>query len=440
MPMFGPVFNSAMKSMAANQYAMSIASNNIANANNPHYTRQRLITQPSIGDRPWGIGTGVDIMGMEALRDRLVEARFRDALSSKFGAETKAGRLSNIETLFNDSQGTGLSQSITDFFNSFQDLAQDPASLAYREQVRVRGSSLVDAIRGKDRELKEIASAANTAVGWNVQQINRLSSEIASVTAQIKQEELHTGAHDLRDRRGALIAELSQYLEVTELDSGDYQLSTSDGRLLVMNDLAVPLDARTITPAIGPGSLRAELETRDTYVPKYLAALDQLAYEISQQVNSIHSTAYDLDGNTGINFFASLSSATGAAEALRLSTEVANSARSIAASRLPAGNDNGAATSIGNLLNAPVFSGGTVMDQYGAMVFAIGSDLAMENANVDQQTALLTQLENRRQSISGVSIDEETLQITQFQRAYEASAQMIRMVDELMQVTLGLVG
>jgi len=439
MSIFGPVLNSATKALAANQYALAVASNNIANANNPDYTRQRLITRPSATTEPWHIGTGVDVVGVQALRDRLLEARYRNTLSNQSGAGMQSGRLGEIEALFNDSNGTGLSQAISGFFNSFHDLAQDPASLTNREQVKMRAGSLIDAIHQKDLEFRQASASANTAIAADVQQINRLSSEIAGLTAQIKAEEATGPAHDLRDRRGALVNELSKYVAVRELDSGDYQLSMNDGHVLVMNGSAQRLSPDAI-PAGAGGSLQAELEIRDSYVPKYSAALDQLAYEIAEKVNGIHSASYDLDGNTNVNLFTPLTSVSGAARSISLSAEVAANSRKIAASNLPSGNDNGAATAIANLLSAPVFSAGSVIEQYSSLVFWIGSDASEANANESEQNAMLTQLENRRQSMSGVSIDEEAVQISQFQRAYEASAQLVSIVDELIQVTLGMVG
>ena len=441
MSTLGQVMNTAMRSIMANQYALSVSSNNIANANNPDFSRQRLIMRPAGPDgSPWGIGMGVDVVGVQALRDDLLEARYRHALSSKFGLQTQAGRLSEMETAFNDSDGTGLLKSITDFFNSFQILSQDPASPTFREQVKTTARLLIEGFHAKDRELRDMKAAADKAIGFGVEEVNRLTSEIASITRQIKIEEAGRRADNLRDRRIALVKELSQYIEVNELDSGDYQVTTKDNRLLVMNVGSIPITAADITATIGSGLLHAELEIRDVYVPKYAAGLDQLAYEITQQVNSIHSAAFDSDGNTGVDFFNPLAAATDAARLISLSADVAGNSRRIAASNLAVGNDNGAAIALGNLLYDQVFSGGSVTDQYGALVFSVGSDVATSQSGLDEQSAILVQLENRRQSMSGVSIEEETLQMQQFQRAYEASAQLIKVVDELLQVTLGIVG
>jgi flagellar hook-associated protein 1 len=442
MALLSIALNSALKSLMANQSAMSVASNNIANANNPDYARQRLLTRPAPPDpSAWWIGTGVDVIGIEAIRDMLLETRYRHAISGQSDGNSMLGHLSSVETIFNDNSGTGLQQKITDFFNSFQTLSQDPASMTYREQVRSSANALINAIHSHAASLNQMQAQANQDINTDLTKVNDLTKQIADITKQIRIEEASQSANDLRDRRTALVKELSQYVEVNELDTegGDYQLSTKDNHLLVLNDTAMTLAASDVTTQIGAGSLRAEVDIRDNYVPKYMAALDQLTYEISQQVNSIHSAGYDLNGNTGINFFNPLASAAGAASAISLSVDVAGDPTKIAASSLPTGTDNGTALALGNLLTAPVFSGGTVTDQYNTMVYSIGSDVAGAQSNYDEQSALVTQLENRRQSVSGVSIDEESLQIQQFQRAYEASAQMISVIDQLLDVTLGMV-
>jgi flagellar hook-associated protein 1 FlgK len=443
MSSLSATLNTAVNSMMANQLALSVASNNIANSNDPDYARQRLLMRPA-GPSVWpfGIGMGVQVVGVDSIRDNLVEARYRSALSGQSDAQTMAGGLSDIESIFNDSNNTGLLKNINDFFHSFQDLSTDPASAALRTQVQVAAGSLIATMHQRAQQLSDMKAAADKAVTWNVCQINNLTTQIANLTQQIKAEELGANVNDLRDRRVALVKQLSQYVEVNELDSGnpgDYQLSTKDGHLLVMNDTASTLNVSDVTTSIGAGSLRAALDTRDNYIPKYTTALDQLAYEITQQVNAIHSTAYDKNGNTGIDFFTPLTGPNGAASQISLSADVAGDVNKIAASRASTGTDGLAAIDLGNLLTAPVFSGGTVTNQYSSLVFNIGSDSSTAQAKVSEQDALVSQVENRRQSISGVSIDEETAQISQFQRAYEASAQLMQVVDELLQVTLGMV-
>src|SRR5262249_55199161 len=155
------VFNSAVKAMNASQYGLSVVSNNIANASNPDYTRQRLIQEPAGPDGgPWGIGMGVDGVGVQSMRDMLIENRLRHETSSKSTADTLAGRLANIESSFDDSNGTGLLQKITDFFNSFQTLSQDPASLSFREQVKTNARALIEAMHARSNDLATMKATA----------------------------------------------------------------------------------------------------------------------------------------------------------------------------------------------------------------------------------------------------------------------------------------
>lgn len=440
MATLGSVMNSALRSMTANQLALSVASNNIANAENPDFTRQRLITTPAGPDGgTLGIGTGVNVVGVESLWDALVDARLHQQTAAKSGADTLANGLANVEALFNDTNDTGLLQTVTNFFNSFQTLAQDPASLSFREQLKINTRALLDALHSRNRDLVKVQTTADKAAASDIGQINRLAGQIAEVTRQIKFEEAGHTANDLRDRRMTLVKQLSQYVEVNQLESGgDYQLTTKNNHLLVLNDTAQVLTSSDVSTDIGTGSLKAEIDLRDSYVPKYLGALDQLAYELSQRVNSIHAAAYDLNGNAGNNFFTPLTSASGASRLIDLSAAVAGDARKIAASSLASGNDNTAVTQMGNLLHDPVFSGGSIVDQYGSLIFGVGSDVANAQSTLNEHTALVTQLQKRRQAISGVSIDEETVQILQFQRAYQASARLIQTVDQLLQVALGL--
>jgi flagellar hook-associated protein 1 FlgK len=432
--------NSAVKSMVANQLALSVASNNIANAQTPDFTRQRLVVAPSgsSGD-PLGIGTGVDVVRVEALRDALIEVRLRQETSAKAGDDTLAKSLSDIEGLFTDTEDTGLLLKMTNFFNSFHTVSLDPASMNFREQLKTNAQTLIDALHSRDAQLTNIKNVANKAITSDVDQVNILTKQISAVSSEIKRQEVDHVANDLRDKRTSLVKQLSGIIEVKELESnGDYQLSTKDNRLLALNAFVYPLSATDVTSAMGNGSLTANLAVRDQYIPKYAAALDQLASELVQKVNTIHAAAYNLDGGTGLNFFAPLASASGAARLIALSSDVSTSARKIAASTLSTGNDNQAAIQMGNLLHDPVFTGGTITDQYQSIVFGIGTDVANAESSRREHDALAAQLLNRRQSMSGVSIDEESVQILQFQRAYEASARLIRTVDELLQVALGI--
>ena len=445
MSMLSSVLNSSLSSLRANQLALSVAANNIANAQTPGYTRQRLVTAPAVLNEAFpSIGTGVDVVRVQAMRDQMIETRLREETSAKSGGDTLTKTLSDIEVLFNDTDAAnpGLLQKVTNFFNSFQTLSQDPASMNFREEVKSNAQALIDTLHSRNSDLKALQHRVDQAIAPQVDQLNQLTSQIAAVSAEIKRQEIDGhAANDLRDRRGELVKQLSGIVAVHDLESdGDYQLTTKDNRLLVFNGVQRQLAASDVTSSIGEGSLKANLDLRDNYIPKYLNALDQVAYELNQQVNSAHAAGYDLDGNTGNNFFASLSSSSDASRLIGLSSSVVADTRKIAASSQSTGNDNQVAMQIGSLLTSPVFTGGSITDQYRSLIFTVGSDLSNSRSDVNEHESMVSQLENRRQVSSGVSVDEETASILQFQRSYQASARMIQMVDELLQTTLGMIG
>ena len=447
------VLHSALSSMEAATQSLNIASNNIANETTPGYAKQRLIVQPSLsqGDR-FNTGTGVEAVNVEAMRDRLLEARLQQEFSNNAGDDILHGTLRDIEILFNDAADTGMLSTVTDFFNSFQSLALDTSSINFREQVRIAAENLVQSFTVRGEELRRIQTLADQVITDNIDTTNVLAAQVADLSRTIQTQEAGGhAAHDLQTRRGELVKEMSQYISVKEMSSGgDYQLSVA-GTLIVFDGRTSPLIADTsgagglvavklgsmdIGPGLTSGGIYAQLQVRDKFVPDYLTRLDQLAYEVTQKVNAIHSVSYDRSGNTGVNFFDPLASSADASRLFKLNSAISTDLSKIATAKLVAGTDNEAATDVGNLLHKQVFTGGSVVDQYRSLVFTVGNDTNNAAGQAEQSGALLHQLQNQRDSVSGVSVDEETMKILQFQRAYQASARVIAIVDELLQTIL----
>jgi flagellar hook-associated protein 1 len=450
------LISSALSSLQASQFGITVASNNISNAQNPEYTRQRLVTTPSqIYGGYINYGNGVEIVRVEAMRDQLIEMRRLQENSSRAGDDMLNRTLSDIEVQFNDTEDSGLLLFMSKFFNSFQTLSADPASPSFREQVRLNANALIGGFNAIRNNLTNVQSMVNRSIGDKVTTINTLARQIARLSGQIAEHEVDSAANELRDQRAAVVKELSSLVDVHQLESAEglFQLAIGDSRrMLVFGTETAPLSTDTdvdgmvrvmsgtedITSQFQTGELMATVDVRDNYIPNYLNRLDQLAFELVEQVNGIHSAGYDLNGNTGIDFFQSLAGVDGAASLLALSADVAGDFESIAASSQPTGQDNGVSTQIGNLLFRSVFSGGSITDQYRNLVFQVGTDVSNSEVSLREHEALAQQLELRRQSVSGVSIDEETVQILQFQRAYQASARLLRTVDELTQTILNL--
>jgi flagellar hook-associated protein 1 FlgK len=324
-----------------------------------------------------------------------------------------------------------------------------------RQLVVTSASALTQSINTRANDLRDMKTAADQAIQNDVSRANVLIQEIAVVSQHIREVEITTPANDLRDQRTLLIKQLSEIMNVRELDTdGTYQLTTGNNRSLVVAGAAVPLEIGTspgglttvlsgntdITSEITGGTLSAHVAIRDQSIPQYQQALDQMAFDLATQVNAVHAASYDPDGNTGVNFFTPIAAVAGAALNLQLNSVIAADPRKIAASNQPSGAGNEAAITLGNLVNAANPPRGTVVEQYRSLVFQIGSETASARIESNQHASMLTQLENLRSSISGVSINEETTNILQFQRAFQASARIISVVDELLQTTLAMMG
>jgi len=452
----GTALNTALSALQANQIGLTVVSNNIANVNTPGYTRQRVLMQeaPSIG-ATIRVGTGVEVVGTQAIRDQLIERRLWRETSAKSASDMTQQSLSDIEGLFNEAGNTGLLPLISNFYNSFQKLSTNPTSPEMRQQVVSSALSLTQSINTRANDLRDLKTAADQAIQSDVSRANVLINEIAVISEHIREVEITTPANDLRDQRTLLTRQLSEIMNVRELDSnGTYQLTTGNNRLLVAGGAAVPLEIGTtsgglttvlsgttdITSEITGGTLSAHVAIRDQSIPNYQQALDQIAYDLANQVNAVHAASYDPDGNTGVDFFTPIAATAGAALNLQLNSVIANDPRTIAASNQPSGAGNEAAIALGNLVNAPNPPRGTVVEQYRSLVFQIGSETASARIESSQHASMLTQLENMRSSISGVSINEETTNILQFQRAFQASARIVSVVDELLQTTLAMMG
>jgi flagellar hook-associated protein 1 FlgK len=455
MQALGNALNSALRALEANQLGLAVASNNISNAQTPGYTRQRAILRSVEGGTSGAlnIGAGVEVSGTEALRDRLIELRQRQEVSSHAQDQMKHQGLSDLEILFNESDGAGMLPLITDFFNSFHALSTDPTSPNRRQEVLTNAAMLTDFLNSRASSLVDIRTRIDRSLNEDVAQANTLIDQIATLTERIVEQEASQPAHELRDQRSVLVQKLSEIVDIHELEShGNYQLTIGSNRPLVYNTAsehlttftnssgltAIRLGVDDITSEINGGRVGARLDLRDQNIPQYLGSLDQLAFDLVQNVNSVHSAGYDLNGNTGISFFTALTGVAGAAQAITVDAALVANPQRLAASDVANGTGNGTAIALGNMQNASVFSGGSIIEQYRGFIYTLGSDTANAELGMRQHQALLTQLENRRQQVSGVSIDEETIKILQFQRSFEASARVVKAVDELLQLTLTL--
>ncbi|MDI3478479.1 MAG: flagellar hook-associated protein 1, partial [Thermoanaerobacterium sp.] len=467
----------AKTGLFASQQALNLTGHNISNANTPGYTRQVIdlsaIAPPTtygMADQ-WGkaIGGGVNVDGYRQIRDQYLDQQYRRENTTLGEWETKSDTLSAIEGIFNEPSDTGITTVLDNFFNSLQDLSKNPESLEVRAEVRENGVALTDTINSIYQHLDDEENQISSTIASRVQEINSYADRIAELNNEIYRFEL-TGqtANDLRGQRNLLVDKLSEIVNITTYEDSNknFRIDIS-GQALVDGNNAYTMsvdNTGTIkwdlagTP-VNPtgGILKGLLDMRDgdgtngvKGIPYYKEQLNKLAYNIATVFNAQHAAGYGLDGSTGVNFFnitdSTYDPTAEYAKNIKVSSDLLadDGLQKIAAASdpnsLPGDNTNVLKlialrdTKISGLDN------GTFDDFVSSLISNLGVDAQQANMMQTNQSAMVKQVDYNRQSVSGVSLDEEMTNMLKYQKSYEASARMITVMDELLDTLINKMG
>ncbi len=462
MPDIYGILNVARGALLTQQRAIDVTGHNIANVNTPGYSRQRVNMQTNtpIPFRPGQMGTGVNAVEIQRIYDRFLGVQISNENQNLGRWEAQKDGLKKVEMILNETTGYGLNQAMSEFWNAWQGLVNNPSGHTERTLLKTKSEILANTLNKIYSDLEQIQKDADNSIKGTTQQINRITDQIADLNQQISQVEV-TGqnANDLRDRRDLLLNELSSMIDITtsEGDHGKVTVFVSGGRPLVQGNSSWDLSTETnasglqnivwldgtgssvnITDGISGGKLKGWIEVRDVSIPGYLSRLDDLAATIISEVNTLHQGGFDLNGNSGEVFFTGTS-----ASHIAVNPNIVNDVNLIAASGTPGGvpGDNSTAIAIANLQYALTMSGGTATfdDYYNSVVSDVGNDVQSASINFDHQTSMVNHLNNYRESISGVSLDEEMINLIKFQHAYDAAAKLITTADELLNTVINMV-
>ncbi len=466
-------------SLTAQRLALEVTGENVTNVNTPGYSRQTTNLTPGVSTVINGLtqGSGVKVDAIQRNYDSFLQGQLLSANAANGQATTSNSSMQMVQPLFNDLTTPGLGSSLQDFFSSWQDLSVNPQGVPERQAVLSKAQGLVDDFHRIDSNLSDIKSNTNQSlVGWS-QDVNDSLTQIASLNGRIKQVAALGGqANEMLDQRDLLARDLSQKLGMISKDQpdGTLTLSLATGQTLVSENqtgafslqadadgkYAVMLTSATGGPATdatsyigGPGnsqgSIGALLQMRDTVVPQYQNKLDELASTLAAQVNSVQSSGFGLptstdpSGATGKPFFGVPATTAGAASAITL---MIASPSDIAASDADTavggtGNNKNALNMAAIYDKAIPMTGGTMTlgDFYTSLVGQVGVDVQSADRSETQSTATLNQLNTLRESGAGVSLDEELVNLTKYQMAYQGAAKLITTGTQMMDTVLGMV-
>lgn len=465
MSKISAMMDTGKRSLMNSQTALQTVGHNIANKSTEGFSRQRveLMSNQPIGEGNLQIGMGARAGVVTRVNNPWLEKQIqREGMSMGF-QDSRTDALSRVEQIYNEQNNKGLNQYVTDFFNSFRELSNNPESLASRTMVRETAQAMSKDFGRVVSQLKAVQEDLDGQVKTSVDEVNQIAKEIASLNEKIQMIEVQkTPANDERDRRDLLIKKLGEKIDISWAEGRDGMVTITAGRtgILVSGIGSSELKAAqtsdrdrmevffvgtgtpaNITDQITGGRIGGALEVRDRVVEDLLNHVDKMAYTLAKEVNAAHIEGYDKNGRKGVLFFEMPESTKGAAASMSLNKTVFNDVSRISAGAQPgASGDNTVANVISSLQYRQVMEDGTATldDYYNTQVGQIGAITQRAIKSQESQKNVLGQLQNIRESISGVSLDEETTKMIEFQKTYDASARLIKTADEMFDTVLNL--
>lgn len=483
MTTLGGILNTARGAIAAHQTAITVTSHNIANAETPGYTRQRaaLTANVPVGLPIGQVGTGVTASRIERIRDPLLDTVYRREAGNESAFAARRDVLQQVEGIFAEPGESGLSSSIDAFWAAWDDLANLPNSATARGSVQQRGTQLAMALNQTARRLDEVRDGTRTRIAATVQDVNRLTKQVGELNTQIVAAEAGgRTASDLRDARDRVLDELGQHVElqVSERPNGAVGVFVG-GATLVDNATVKPLTllgadpvrfgvggSPEALPAVG-GSLGAMARVLNEDLPRITAELDTFTAALVEQVNAVHREGWSPAGDpagpstgwagSGVDFFdpASLTAASialagrGPDDPTSVPLGVRNDAAYVAAGNVRFGTGNNAVAlrlaalkdSASAVTPNPSAPGVTqsFRDYYRGVVTGLALETESATNSAEAYGMVVEEVEFRRQSVAGVSNDEEMTNLIRQQQAYVAATRIVSTVDEMAQSILNMV-
>jgi flagellar hook-associated protein 1 FlgK len=453
MSSLGGLLDLSRSALLADQVALNATANNVANQNTVGYTDEVVSFTP--GDTVT-ISGGIQLATgptatTTSLRDRVLDQRVQQQTQTSSGTSAEAAVLSQVEGVFSitgnstSAGSTQLGTSLNSFFSSLTALGANASDEPTQQAVLSAAQNLASAFNSASNGLAGVQASINGGVSSSVTQVNALTKSIAALNGQITANDSNSDAGQLEDQRQLAITQLSALVGLDQMttQSNGLTLTTTNGTVLVAGQQSYALSSaqvgvgtqvydstgEDITAGISGGSIGGQLQAQDVDLPTVSSALDALAYRIGTAVNAQNQAGQTSAGVAGAAIFGGISSVAGAAGTI---TVTATSASAIATAGIGEGSTgNTNVNALANLENAADGSGQTMNGNLAAMLSNVGSTSSTLQEQTTVQQASLTQLTTQQDTLSGVNLDTEASNLTMYQRAYQAAAQVLTIVNSL---------
>jgi flagellar hook-associated protein 1 FlgK len=425
----------SLRGLLAHQQAIDTTSHNVANANTEGYSRQIADMTPTEAMRVIGgtgevghLGTGVTVEGYRRIRDGFLDLQYRAQAMQVGDQETRSTQLDQVELVLSEPGENGIANQLAKFWNGWADLSNSPDDVAARQALIDQAKNLAAAFKGVDTQLTTVKTQANAeyaAITGPAGDVRALASEIATLNNAIKQfTSAGDSPNDLMDRRDMLLDKLSKLAQVsvTDLGNGSINVGFGDAATPLVSDTTVTWPQTLTAPGGKLGALIDITKTGGT-IDSYRADLNNVVKTLADAVNLLHNP-----GGTGTNFFTYTAGAAAGTLSVNATTATVKTSTSGAAGA------NDVALAISGLRS------GTPDKLYTSFVTRIGGDLKNAMRGEANANVLLNSIEDRRQSTSGVSMDEEMTNLVRYQRGYQASARTMSTMDQMLDTLINRTG
>lgn len=471
----------AVSGLFAQQRSLDVTGHNISNVNTHGYSRQSVIhassTPQQIGYNGMGArlgkGTGVDAILIMQYRDEFLDNKIRRTSKELGYWEAQKSGIEDMEGIFNDFSDEGIQSAMSNFWNAWDQLSKPTGRLTSRALVKESAIALVESVKNTDQLLKDYRADKDREIVENVDRINQITKRVAELNDMVQKVEASGAiANDFRDERNLLIDELSALTDIQVFGSKSVTILIEGRAVVDYNNteklLAVPDPSKNglmklvwaedkQEVIIGNGRVKALFDTRDELVDKFRSRLDEMIKGLAAEVNTIHASGYGVKDNIQRKFF--INNGDPNSDIIDMANIAfnpeLNEFDNIAAALNPPSynaEDNRIALKILELRGKKIFSsdsydlGDDKFDfdgYYRNIILDLGKAGMEATINTEAQISMMKELENKKGAMMNVSIDEEMSNLIRFEHSYNASARMVNVMDEMMEIIvnrLGIIG
>ncbi len=476
MATINSAFDLIRSALDADQSALCVVANNVANVNTAGYTREVPNWQENTPVEINGVsyGTGVTQTGPTSVRDSILDQRLAQQQQMASGSGARLAALNTLQALFTPDSGSSgstagdIGSDITCFFNSFASLEANATDNSLRQQVLSTAARLAGDISNAAASLSSQQKALDQEANGVIGQVNALTAAIAHLNQQIQSLSTPGDGGTLADQRQQDIGQLAHLIGLNQVktENNGLSLTTASGQLLVSGGSSFVLTTGTVSGLThffigttdataelskGGGQLGGYLTARDHDFPNVLDGLDRLAYSISTAVNAQNNLGTNLDGVQGTGTNASGIAGTGstplyifaqpaqlAGSALSMSVLMTDPNQIAAAGFGGGAGDNSNAIAMGSFATQAIVGGQTPSNYYSRFVGDLGSTASEVETENTALNASVTQLQAQQSALSGVNLNDEAAAMQQLERSYQAASEVFAVLNTIMASTLNL--